>query len=163
MTRGRNIKESLPTERKKKHNIHTNISSMFYIGPLNMEPVLASWKDGWFSVESANDRPLRILKGKGSPYVKNTITTMWNIFLLGLVLRHCTEMLKISILVKYGKWQLIRTIRLLHEFHITWNTVCPLRCKAEEKFHRTRKGCTYYFILWPILFIILENYTQTAL
>jgi len=46
MTRGRNVKETLPTERKEKHNIHTNISSMFYVGPLNMEPVLASWKDG---------------------------------------------------------------------------------------------------------------------
>lgn len=46
MTRGRNVKETLPTERKKKQNIHANISSMFYVGPLNMEPVSASWKDG---------------------------------------------------------------------------------------------------------------------
>ena len=94
----------------------------------------------WFSIESTNDRPLGILKGKGSPYVWNTITAMWNTSLLGLVLLCCTggEVFKCSLLVKYGKWELMRDKRLFHEFCRNWDTVYPSICMAVEKFHGMR-------------------------
>lgn len=41
---------------------------------------------------------------------------------------------------KIWKMTADKEYKAFHEFHITWDTFCPLVCVAEEKIHGMRKG-----------------------